>query len=216
MIRIVIIEDLPLILEGIKVLINQIVDFKVVAHYANGKEYIENMHQAETDIVLTDINMPQMDGITTTKIAFGKDPELKIIALSMHNDAKYYYEMITAGAKGFVLKQASVEELETAIRDVYNGGSFFSSELLQGVIMEMQGIEKVLVDEKKHLLKISDRECDLLQLICKGYTNKQLAEALLVSVKTIESNKAQLMKKTSTINNAGLIIWAIKNKVVII
>jgi DNA-binding NarL/FixJ family response regulator len=216
MIRIVIIEDLPLILEGIKVLINQIDDLEVVGEFQNGQEFIDALPEVDADIILTDINMPVLDGVAMTKLALVHDPEMKIIALSMYNDAKYYYEMITAGAKGFVLKQASVEELETAIREVHNEGSFFSQELLHGVIMGMQTIEKELAAEKQNLLKLSDREVQLLELICQGKTNKQLAEALHISVKTVESHKAQLMKKTKTANNAGLIIWAVKNKVVLI
>ena len=214
MIKITIIEDLPIILEGIKVLINRIEDFEVVAEFINGKEFIDNISTINTDIVLTDIDMPLMDGIITTKMALSIFPELKIIALSMHKDQKYYYEMITAGAKGFVLKQASVEDLETAIREVYKGRSFFSEELLHGVIMGMQNIEKVIIEEKKDHFKLSKRESEILHLTCKGLPNKEIAEKLFVSIRTIESNKSRLMQKTYTKNTAGLIIWAIKNKII--
>jgi DNA-binding NarL/FixJ family response regulator len=122
--------------------------------------------------------------------------------------------MITAGAKGFVLKQASVEELQTAIREVYKGGNDFSKELLHSVIVDMHGLEKELAEEKKELLKISEREMEMLSYICQGLTNKELAEKLFVSIKTIESNKARLMQKTNTKNTAGLIVWAVKNKII--
>lgn len=214
MIKITIIEDLPIILEGIKVLINKIDDFEVVSEFSNGKEFIDNLSNIDTDIILTDIDMPVMDGITATKIALSSFPDFKIIALSMHNDSKYYYEMITAGAKGFVLKQASVEDLETAIREVNNGSNFFSKELLHGVIMGMQNIEQEIVKEKKEHFHLSERETQLLQLICQGMTNKELAEKLFISVRTVESTKAKLMQKTYTKNTAGLIIWSIKNKIV--
>jgi len=214
MIRITIIEDLPIILEGIKVLINKIEDFEVVAEFGNGQEFMDKISSLNTDIVLTDIDMPVMDGITTTKMALSSFPDLKIIALSMHNDQKYYYEMITAGAKGFVLKQASVEDLETAIREVNKGSNFFSKELLHGVILGMQNIEEEIVKEKKEHFKLTEREKDLLNLICQGFSNKELADKLFVSIRTIESTKARLMQKTYTKNTAGLIIWAIKNKIV--
>ena len=214
MIRIVIIEDLPIVLEGIKLLINNIKDFQIVAEFSNGKEFTDNMQSIATDVVLTDIDMPVMDGITATKIALSLNPELKIIALSMYNDRKYYYEMVTAGAKGFVLKQSPSNKLETAIREVHNGGNYFSEELLRSVIIEMQSIESILVEEKKKLMKLTDRESQILTLICQGLTNKELAAELFVSVRTIESTKSRLMEKTNTRNNAGLIIWAIKNKIV--
>ncbi len=214
MIRIAIIEDLPIVLEGIKLLINNIEDFQIIAEFSNGKEFTDNLHSIHADIILTDIDMPVMDGITATKIALSLNPELKIIALSMYNDRKYYYEMVTAGAKGFVLKQSPSNKLETAIREVYGGGNYFSEELLRSVIIEMQSIESLLVDEKKKLMKLTDRESDILKLICQGLTNKELANEIFVSVRTIESTKSRLMEKTNTRNNAGLIIWAIKNKLV--
>ena len=216
MIRIAIIEDLPIVLEGIKLLINNIKDFEIVAEFSNGQEFTDNLQSFPADVILTDIDMPVMDGITATKIALSLNPELKIIALSMYNDRKYYYEMVTAGAKGFVLKQSPSNKLETAIREVHNGGNYFSEELLRSVIIEMQSIESLLVEEKKKLMKLTDRESDILNLICQGLTNKELAAELFVSVRTIESTKSRLMEKTSTRNNAGLIIWAIKNKIVII
>ena len=216
MIRIAIIEDLPIVLEGIKLLINNIKDFEIVAEFSNGQEFTDNLQSFPADVILTDIDMPVMDRITATKIALSLNPELKIIALSMYNDRKYYYEMVTAGAKGFVLKQSPSNKLETAIREVHNGGNYFSEELLRSVIIEMQSIESLLVEEKKKLMKLTDRESDILNLICQGLTNKELADKLFVSVRTIESTKSRLMEKTSTRNNAGLIIWAIKNKIVII
>ncbi len=214
MIRIVIVEDLPLVLEGLKVLINQIDDFTIVGEYANGKLFVDDLAKINADIVLTDINMPVMDGITATNIAMGLKPELKIIALSMYNDRKYYYEMVTAGAKGFVLKQSHVNELEAAIKAVYQGELFFSPELLRGVILDIQKIESKLIDEKKEYLKLGEKEMGFLRLICQGLTNKELSDKLFVSVRTIESMKSKLMLKTNTKNNAGLIIWAIKNKII--
>ncbi|MCW3786017.1 response regulator [Plebeiibacterium sediminum] len=212
--KIVLVEDLDLIREGITVLISQIKDFEIVNIFKNGQEFVDHLDELDCDIVITDIDMPVLDGISATKIATARRPEMKIIALSMYNDTKYYYELITAGAKGFVLKQSSVEELEKAIRLVNEGKSFFSEQLLYNVIVNMQNIEQTLVKEKTELLKLTEKEIELLQLICKGLSNKELAEQLFLSVKTIESNKAKLMRKTGAKNNAALIIWAIKNRVV--
>ncbi len=212
--KIVLVEDLDLIREGITVLISQIKDFEIVNIFKNGQEFVDHLDELDCDIVITDIDMPVLDGISATKIATSRRPEIKIIALSMYNDTKYYYELITAGAKGFVLKQSSVEELEKAIRLVMEGKSFFSEQLLYNVIVNMQNIEKTLIKEKTELLKLTEKELELLQLICKGLSNKELAEQMFLSVKTIESNKAKLMRKTGAKNNAALIIWAIKNKVV--
>ncbi|MBT8187221.1 MAG: response regulator transcription factor [Croceitalea sp.] len=216
MVRLVIIEDLPIVLEGIKLLINNVDDFQIVGEYRNGQDFVADMANLEVDVVLTDIDMPIMDGVTATKMALSVNPELKIIALSMYNDRKYYYEMVTAGAKGFVLKQSPTDKLENAIREVYKGGNYFSEELLRSVIIDMQNIEDQIIDERKKFLKLTERESKLLDLVCQGLTNKELADKLFVSVRTIETTKSRLMEKTNTRNNAGLIIWAIKNKVVVI
>ena len=214
MIRIVIIEDQPIILEGIKVLINQTSDFEVIGEFKNGKEFLNAFQELEFDIVLTDIDMPVLNGISTTKEVLAINPNIKVIALSMYNDHQYYLEMIMAGAKGFVLKQASVQELEKAIREVCKNELYFSNELLQSVIIDLhqEKNKKVINDQMPE--NISPREKELLQNICKGMSNKELADNLILSVKTIESYKAKLMQKTKTKNTAGLIIWAIKNKIV--
>ncbi|MFC2106806.1 response regulator [Bacteroidota bacterium] len=214
MIKIVIIEDLPIVHEGLKLLINKVKDFEIVGEYFNGKDFTSDIKSINADIILTDIDMPIMDGIAATKLALSLKPDLKIIALSLHDDRKYYYEMVTAGAKGFVLKQSPSKDLENAIREVHNGGNYFSEDLLRTVIIEMQGIEKEIINEKMELLKLSEREIQVLNLICQGLTNKELAEKLFVSLRTVESIKSKLMDKTNTRNNAGLIIWAIKNKIV--
>lgn len=213
MIKVVIIEDLPIVLEGLKVLINSVSDFKIVGEYSNGQEFMNDIANVDTDIILTDIDMPVMDGITTTQKAISYNAGFRIIALSMHNDRKYYYDMITAGAKGFVLKQSHMKELETAIRLVHNGELFFSPDLLRGIILDIQNLES---EEKnaKEKYDLNDREIEALTLICQGYTNKELADKMFVSIRTIESYKSKLMQKANTKNNAGLIIWAVKNQIV--
>nr|WP_321408428.1 response regulator transcription factor [uncultured Carboxylicivirga sp.] len=214
MINIVIIEDLPIVMEGLKLQLNRVENFNVIGEFSNGKEFIDQMDSIEPDIILTDIDMPVMNGIEMTLMALSNNPELKIIALTMFSDRKFYYKMVTAGARGFVLKQSSAGVLKTAIEEVYEGGSYFSQEILRTVIVEMQGIEEEIIKEKKELLKLTDRETQIIQLICQGLSNKEIADRLFVSLRTVETTKSRLMQKTKQRNNAGLIIWAIKNKIV--
>jgi len=214
MIDIIVVEDQPIIHDGIRVLLNTIEDFNVIATYSNGKEFIRNIKNTLADVVLMDIDMPIMNGIKATKHAVSLHSNLKIIALSMYSNNKYYFEMITAGAKGFVLKQSNSKELEKAIREVYEGKNYFSRELLHSVVLNMNNLEEQIKNEKKEILSLSERDIDLLGYICQGFTNKEIADSMFVSIKTVESNKAKLMKKTNTKNNAGLIIWSIKNKII--
>jgi DNA-binding NarL/FixJ family response regulator len=163
-------------------------------------------------VVLMDIEMPIMNGIDAAMEAKIKKPQIKIIALSMYSDQKYYYEMIKSGVSGFVLKEASTTELEKAIRDVNAGMGFFSPKLLQQVIIhipELEHKQRVIND-----LQLSEREIDVLKLICKGLTNQEISDKLYLSPKTVESHKSKLMKKTTTRNTASLIIFAIKNELI--
>ena len=212
MIKIAIVEDHTLFREGIKSLLAKISDFKIVAEFINGKEYIDNIFNMEVDIVLMDVEMPEMNGVEAARLSNIKKPEIHVIALSMYSEQKYYYEMIRSGISGFVLKEASPEELEKAIRDVYTGLGFFSPKLLQKAILNFSEQDK----SKKNIDKLSftDRESEILELICKGLSNNEISEQLFLSPRTVESHKAKIMKKTNTKNTAGLIIFAIKNEIV--
>ena len=197
-------------------MINRIADFNIVNEFPNGKAFIDELDNLDADIILTDIEMPVMDGIEATRIALSLNPGLKIIALSMYSDKKFYYKMVTAGAKGFVSKQSTSVELETAIREVYQGGNYFSPDLLRTVIVEMHGIEEEIIKEKKSFFKLTERESQIIRLLAQGLSNSEIAEKLFVSLRTIETTKSRMMQKTMTRNSAGLVIWAIKNKIITI
>jgi DNA-binding NarL/FixJ family response regulator len=212
MIRIAIAEDHTLFREGLKSLLLKVDDFKIIAEFANGKEFCDNLHELDAHIVLMDIEMPVMGGIEAARNSNIKRPEMQIIALSMYSDQKYYYEMIKAGISGFVLKEASTTELEKAIRDVNNGLGFFSPKLLQKAIINMPELETK--KRKREKLHLTERELEILDLICKGLSNIEMSEKLFLSPKTIESHKSKLFQKTETKNSAGLIIFAIKNELI--
>ena len=212
MIKIAIVEDHTLFREGLKSLLENNSKYKVVAEFSNGKAFIEALFDVNIDLVLMDIEMPVMNGIEATIEAKMKIPELRFIALSMYSDQKYYYEMIRAGVSGFVLKEATSDELEKAIQDVMNDQSYFSPKLLQQVVLhipEMEGRQKLI-----QKLQITERELDVLDLICQGMTNNEISEKLFLSTKTIETHKTRLLKKTATKNSTGLILYALKNKLV--
>jgi len=212
MIQIVIVEDHTLFREGIKSLLAKISDFKIIAEFNNGKEFCDNLLDINAQIVLMDIEMPVMGGIEASKISNIKKPGLQIIALSMYSDQKYYYEMIKAGISGFVLKEATTTELEKAIRDVHSGLGFFSPKLLQNAITHIPEME----NKKKKIenLNLTNREVEVLALVCKGFSNKEISEKLFLSPKTIESHKSKLFQKTETKNIASLVIYAIKNELI--
>jgi len=212
MINIAIVEDHTLFREGLISLLSKIEDFKIVAEYSNGKEFINNLFSTDIDLVLMDIEMPVMNGIEACCEAKIKKPLLQVIALSMYRDQKYYYEMIKAGASGFILKDATTTELEKAIRDVNAGLAFFTPQQLQQIILNIPNAEKSKNTITK--LNLSPRETDVLNLICMGYSNVEIAQRLFISIKTVESHKTRLLKKTNSKNSVNLIFFAVKNELI--
>lgn len=213
-IKISIVEDHDMFREGIKFVLDANPKYNVIAEAANGSIFLESLEGEIPNVVLMDIDMPIMNGIDATKIALAKCPDLKIICLSMHGDYGHYQKMIEAGVKGFVLKNAGMQQLSEAINTVFGGGVYFSQEILMNVILsknkEEENQSRNMVDQ----LDISEREMDVLRLICKGLSNRQIAEELFISIKTVEGHKSKLMLKTDTSNAISLVLFSIKNQLV--
>ncbi len=207
-IRVFIVDDHDLFRQGVKNLLANTQKFEVVGEAVNGKDFIEKIDQVEHDIVLMDIAMPEMDGIEATAWVRSKKPDIKILALTMYGEEKYYYQMIQNGIKGFVLKSAGINELITAIESVVEGNNFFSSELL---IKLVHNISINYVEEKQLL---SAREVEVLRYIAEGLTNEEIAEKLHISPATVRTHRSNLISKTGCKNSASLVMWAIKNKIV--
>ena len=154
--------------------------------------------------------MPVMDGIEATQRANNKYPNIKIIALSMFGEEEYYYKMINAGAKGFILKNSEINEVIEAINQIMAGNSYFSQELLYNVIKNFKP-HKEPIDKSANLSK---RELQVLDEICNGLSNQEIADNLFISKRTVDKHRANLLSKTNSKNTANLIMYAIKNKLV--
>lgn len=205
-IKTVIVDDHNLFRNGLKFILNQFENIEVVGEASNGKEFLillENI--ALPDIVLLDINMPILNGIEAAKISLQKYPKLKIIVLSMYGESEYYNTMIDIGVKGFILKDCDNKELKEAIERVHAGGTYFSQEILISLIKEKKNNEKI---------SLTKREKEILELICKGYSNNEIAEKLFISQRTVERHRANLLEKTNSKNSISLVVFALKNKLV--
>lgn len=209
MIKIIIVDDHRMFRESIRKIISIEKIAEVQAEAGNGKELLNLLDKYSPDLVLMDISMPEMDGIEATKKAIEKQPELKVLTLSSFGDENYYFKMINAGAKGFLLKNAGITELEKAIIEVANGGSWFSSELLQKVILTISSKPK---NEKT--IDLSEREMEILKLICESLTNEQIAEKINLSYDTVKWHRANILSKTGCNNTAGIVMFAIKHNIV--
>jgi len=203
------VDDHQLFRNGLKILLNAFPDFEVADEASNGFEFMNIISNTKADIALMDINMPDMDGIEATKQALKLYPELNIIALSMYGEEEYYYKMVDAGAKGFILKDSDISEVREAILTVSKGGSYFSQELLYHVIQKIKHRE----NESKSA-NLSKREKEVLLKICEGLSNQEIAEALFISKRTVDKHRANLLGKTNSKNTASLILFAIRNKLI--
>ena len=209
--RILLADDHALFLSGLSGLLARRPECEVVGTAANGAECLELIRTVPHDVVLMDIDMPVMDGIEATERALAEHPHEKIITLSMHAEETFYFRMVEAGAKGFILKSADLDEVVAAIHVVCEGGSFFSQELLQHLVGSLKTSRH---DQPEELL--SDREKEILLLICKGLSNQEIGDRLFISKRTVDKHRANILEKTGCKNTANLVVWAIKNSVVAI
>ena len=208
-IRIIIADDHQLFRNGLKILLNAFPEFEIAGEASNGEEFLKTLMNTSADIALMDINMPEMDGIEATRKALKLCPGLNVIALSMYGEEEYYYKMVDAGAKGFLLKDSNISEVKEAILTVRKGGSYFSQELLYHVIQKFKHRE----NESKSA-NLSRREKEILIKICEGLSNQEIAETLFISKRTVDKHRANLLGKTNSKNTASLILFAIRNKLI--
>lgn len=213
--KIIITDDHQIFRQGLKSLIVKEEIADVVAEASNGKEFLDLLTMHQPDLVLMDIGMPEMNGVEATKKALQMNPSLKILVLSNFGDEVHYFNIIQAGAKGFVLKTSGIYELQAAIEKVLSGDSYFSNELLRKIIANINSPEASRNGNGKTEDKLTRRELEILHLVSNGMSNEEIAENLNISVTTVKGHRSNLLMKTGTKNTAGLIMYAIKNKIII-
>lgn len=215
--KIIIVDDHSLFREGIKLLIENEGLGEVIAEAENGLAFLGLLETYEPDLVIMDIEMPVMGGLEATQKALKIHPKLKILVLTMLNEKTNYIEMTNAGVIGFVLKTSGKQEFEKAINAISNGESYFSNDLLRQIIFNLNTSgEHVLNKSESNEENLSAREKEVLQYFCEGLTASEIALKLFISVKTIETHRSSLLRKTNTKNTINLVLYAIKNKLVLL
>jgi DNA-binding NarL/FixJ family response regulator len=206
-IRVLLADDDKLVRAGIRSLLERLTDVEVAAEASDGREAIRLVAKHEPHVVLTDIAMPLLTGLEVTRHLTEKFPKVRVLVLSMYSDEEHVYLALRAGAAGYLLKGAAREELELAIRAVAQGEMYLSPTVSKPIIMEYGGRAS---GETSLLKRLSTRQIQVLQLIAKGKTTKQVALELNISAKTVETHRMQLMNRLEIHDIPGLVRFAIK------
>lgn len=205
-IKVLIADDHHLFIDGIRSILNHELDISIIAEASNGLEMIKLLESGvKPDVILTDIRMPVMDGVAATRVIAKNYPEIPVLALTMFDQSVDVYEMIDAGAHGYITKEIKKEELIRAIHTVVGGKTYFSGKLP----VDLSELDKI--DGSDRNIELTRREIEILQLVVKGRTTLEIAQQLKVSKFTIDTHRKNIHKKLNIKTTAGLISYALKN-----
>jgi DNA-binding NarL/FixJ family response regulator len=205
MIRVILAEDHDILRDGLQSILADNNEIKVVAEASNGKALIDLLQTTPADIVLMDINMPVMNGIEATRYITEHYKNIKVVALSMMDNTNYLQQMMNAGAKGYILKSTGKNDMVYAIKQVMKNIPFISPELLIKQEEDNAGPAKA---------KLTKRELQVLELLAEGLTNKEIADKIFLSKRTIETHRKNLIDKTGSKNTSALIKYAISHGII--
>jgi DNA-binding NarL/FixJ family response regulator len=210
MIRILLADDHHIVRDGLKRIIDDSGDMEVVAEAGDGHEAIQQINKTLPDVAVIDLSMPGIDGLEVINQLRSFYPDLPILILTMHEEEQYVVRAITAGAKGYVTKRSASEELVKAIRKIYSGGRYLTESAAESLAVRMARGTKAL----SPLDSLSNREIQVLRRLARGQTNREIAEAYCLSIKTVDTYRARLLKKLNLRNNAELSRFAIQSDLI--
>jgi two-component system response regulator NreC len=207
--RILLVEDHIVVRQGLKALLSGEADIEVVGEADNGREALQRVSDLQPDVVLMDISMPGLNGIEATRQICRHHPGVEVVILSMHSNEEYVFQVLQAGASGYVLKQSDSSEVLTAIRAALAGGSFLSPPISRAVIDDY--VRRAEARGRSDTLDVlTPREREVLQLLAEGVSNQEIADQLSISVKTVETHRGNMMKKLGVDSKTDLVKYALR------
>jgi DNA-binding NarL/FixJ family response regulator len=209
-IKILIADDHEIYRKGFRALLKNEREVTIVGEAENGRELVDLAASLQPDIVITDIKMPVMDGIQATKTIREKYPDIRVMAISMFNDDNLVIDMLEAGARGYLLKNTKKAEVVQAVKDVFEGKTYYCHDTSERLI-RMIAENKYIPYRYHSQPNFSRKEIEVMILICKQYTNKEIASALNLSSRTIEGYREKIQEKTESRNSIGIVIYAIRH-----
>ena len=213
LIKVAIADDHKIFRKGVILSLRPFTNIKFVLEAENGDELLTNLPAAEPDVVLMDLRMPNKDGIETTKILSKQYPGIHVIVLSMYEDERFVYHLMENGAHGYLLKNAEPQEIRRAIMEVHEKG-YYLNNFVNRILLKRSHAKQKVVPSINSEITLSDKEKDVLKLICMEFTAQEIAQKMQVSPRTVEAIKDRLMERFGSKNTAGLVFFAVKNNLV--
>jgi DNA-binding NarL/FixJ family response regulator len=209
-IKTLIADDHEMVREGLQVMVNKIAEIEIIGEASNGEELIILTRKLCPDVILMDVKMPRCNGVEATKIIKKEFPHIGIIALSSFDEESLIVDMLNAGAKGYLLKNASKQEITAAIKAAYKDEAYYCKDV-NLKLAQMIARGGYYVDPKKHQPVFTERELQVIEMICNGLSSKQIASALNLRTRTIERYRDTIMDKMDVKNAAGVVLYAVTN-----
>lgn len=212
-IRLIIADDHEIFRDGLALMLSRQKDITLIAQAGDGKELLELTELHNPDVIITDIKMPVMDGIQASKHILQKFPDIKIIALSMFDEESLIVDMLEAGAKGYLLKNADKQEILDAIETVYEDKTYYchhtSARLTNMIVRSNFNPYK-----KKEPVSFNDRELEIIKLICQQNSSKEISDKLFLSSRTVEGYRTKILEKMNARNTVGVVVYALKHNLI--
>lgn len=206
-IRILLVDDHAILRAGLRAILRDEADIEVVGEASDGKEAVAKAERLLPDVALMDISMPVMDGLEATRRIHQNHPEMKVLVLTIHDNEEYLFQVLEAGGSGYLMKKSAVTELISAIRTVHQGEAFLSplaTKMVIGRYLHTMGQG----ENNQNYDGLTSREKEVLKLIADGHTNQEIADRLIISVKTVETHRAHILEKLSLRTRAELVKYA--------